>query len=212
MKLTQLFDRKFGALFMVIFGGLLALSPAGLRKSIRFSPEELASAIISRSDHVTAEDLAHWLIDKRPDILVVDIRTDEEYQTYHIPGAVNIPLARLFEKQSLEQLDQDYIIILYSNGGTHAAQAWVMLRQLGIESYVLLGGLNYWIQAILNPSPPEDIVADQEILQYEFRKSASKYFTGGGMSVKEDKTQKAEKKRPVRKFKFKKKKKADEGC
>ncbi len=210
MKLDQVFNRRFGAALLFILGGLLALSPAGMRKSIRISPRDLATAIISKSDKVTAEEIAHWLIDKRPDILLVDIRTTEEYQKYHIPGAINLPLARLFEPESLDQLDQDKTIVLYSNGSVYAAQAWVMLRQLGIESYVLSGGLNYWVQAILNPKPPGDLVADEEILQYQFRKAASRYFAGGAAVATAQ--QQTSKPKPVVKFKLKKKKKVDEGC
>ncbi len=211
MKLKQIFTRQCAAGMLLLLGLLLALSPAGQRTSLQSSPKEIALAIVSRSDHVTAEEVADWLINKRPDIQLIDVRTSEEYQQYHIPGAVNIPLAKLFDDEYLYQIDPDKIIVLYSNGGTHAAQAWVLLRQMGIESYVLLGGLNYWVQAILNPQPPDDLVADQEILLYEFRKSASQYFTGGQAQVKQTEQAK-QAPRPKPKFKFKRKKKADEGC
>ncbi len=211
MKLKQMFTRQCGAGMVLLLGLLLALSPAGQRTTLKSSPKDIALAIISRSDHVTAEEVADWLINKRPDILLVDLRTSEEYQQYHIPGAINIPLAKLFDEEYLYQLDPDKIIVLYSNGGTHAAQAWVLLRQLGIESYVLLGGLNYWVQAILNPQPPDDLVADEEILLYEFRKAASQFFTGGKAQIQSSEQQKA-RTVPKPKFKFKRKKKADEGC
>lgn len=211
MNGQNIFNRKFAAVLLVILGGLLAISPAGLKKAQSFSPREIAAAITSKSDHVTAEELAAWLVDKRPDILIVDIRPSEEYQQYHIPGAINIPLAKLFDPESLELLDQDRIVILYSNGGTHAAQAWVMLKQLGIESYVLLGGLNYWVEAILNPNPPGDLVADSEILKYQFRKSVSGYFGGSGVKIEEQKKHTVKPKiKP--KFKLHRKKEADEGC
>ncbi|MFQ5709028.1 MAG: hypothetical protein ACE5HO_16345, partial [bacterium] len=75
----------------------------------------------------------------------------------------------------------------------------------------LMGGLNYWAKAILNPQPPGDLVADPEILQYQFRKSASSYFNGGGGVSKQQAATK-----PARpKFRPKlnlKKKSAEEGC
>ncbi len=211
MNLKQMIPKQCAAGMLFILGLLLALSPAGLRTSLQSSPKDIALAIISKSDHVTAEQVADWLINKRTDLQIIDLRTSEEYQQYHIPGAINIPLAKLFDDESLYQLDPDNIIVLYSNGGTHAAQAWVLLRQMGIESYVLLGGLNYWVQAILNPKPPNDLVADEEILLYEFRKAASQYFTGGQSQIKQSE-QKKSVLRPKPKFKFKRKKKADEGC
>lgn len=84
-----------------------------------------------------------------------------------------------------------------------------MLQQYGIQSYVLLGGLNYWSEAILNPEPPQDIVADSEILRYQFRKAASGYFNKGETSKQVNSDTKSTVKP---KLIFKKKKKAEEGC
>jgi len=175
-------DRRFGVALLIILSGLLALSPAGLRTATTVSPQQLAEAIINEQDHLTAEELAAWLIDKKPDLLVVDMRSAEEYAQYHIPGAVHIPFNRMFEAEALEMMAGDKTVVLYSNGGTHAAQAWVLLKQQGIDSRVLLGGLNYWTAAILNPTAPSEAVADAEILKYEFRKGAAGYFGGSGVA------------------------------
>jgi rhodanese-related sulfurtransferase len=211
MKISTLFDRRFAAALLIILGALLAISPAGLRQPSHFSPQELVAAVASESDHVTAEDLSAWIIDKKPDLQIVDIRSSEEYTQYHIPGTVNIPLTQLFDEDSQELLDRDKIIVLYSNGGTHAAQAWVMLKQMGIDSYVLLGGLNYWAEAILNPKAPNDLVADSEILKYQFRKSASDYFAQGGIAPAQSDTS-ASQSQPKVKIDLQKKKKGRAGC
>jgi 3-mercaptopyruvate sulfurtransferase SseA len=118
-------------------------------------------------------------------------------------------MTTLFDRESLEMLRNDLTVVLYSNGGTHAAQAWVLPRQLGIESYVLLGGLNYWVEGILNPEPPSDLVADSEIEKYQLREATSEYFD------REAKGQTLESKpEPVPKpvIKFKRKKAGDGGC
>lgn len=180
MNWRMLLDRRFGVTLLILLGVLLAFSPAGTRKAATFSPQALAEAITNESDHIAAEELAKWLIDKKPDLLVVDMRSAEEFAQYHIPGAVNIPFNKLFEPDARETLANDKTIVLYSNGGTHAAQAWVLLKQMGIESLVLLGGLNYWTEAILNPKAPNELMADSEILKYQFQKSASGYFAPGG--------------------------------
>ncbi len=211
MKLADIFNKQFGAAFLVIMGGLLAISPAGLQQANQLTPKELAATITSNTAFVSVEEVAAWLIDKRPDLILVDIRSSEEYSQYHIPEAQNIPIAVLFEEESLEQLNDDYTIVLYSNGNTYAAQAWVMLRHMGIENYVMMGGLNYWTNAILNPEVPNDLAADDEILQYQFRKAASGYFTGGGIAV----DRQAETSQPKPKPKPKKrvrKKGGEEGC
>ena len=180
MNWRILLERRFGVALLILLGALLALSPAGTRQASTVSPQALAEAITNESDHLAAEELAKWLIDKKSDLLVVDLRSAEEFARYHIPSAVNIAFNKLFEPQAQELFTKDKTIVLYSNGGTHAAQAWVLLKQMGVESLVLLGGLNYWAEAILNPKAPNALAADAEILKYQFQKSASGYFAPGG--------------------------------
>jgi rhodanese-related sulfurtransferase len=211
MKWRALLDRRFAMALLLILGALLAFSPAGTKKVSTFSPQDLAAAITNESDHIAAEELAKWLIDKKPDLLVVDMRSSEEYSQYHIPNAVNIPFTKLFEPEALEKLRAEQTVVLYSNGGTHAAQAWVLLKQMGIESLVLLGGLNYWAVAILNPKAPSELVADSEILKYQFQKSAAGYFAPGG-AVAAPADSAATPAKPKMSFDPKQKKKARAGC
>jgi rhodanese-related sulfurtransferase len=211
MNWRMLLDRRFGVALLVLLGALLAFSPAGTRKASTISPQELAEAIINERDHIAAEELAKWLIDKKPDLLVVDMRSAEEFAQYHIPGAVNIPFTKLFEPDAQEMLAGDKTIVLYSNGGTHAAQAWVLLKQMGVESLVLLGGLNYWTEVILNPPAPNALAADSEILKYQFQKSASGYFAPAGTVSASADSSRAPAKLKVQ-IDPKQKKKARAGC
>ncbi len=64
-----------------------------------------------------------------------------------------------------------------------ANQAWMLTRQLGYENnYVLQGGLNYWVESIINPTPPEATSPNEEIAKYNFRKGAGMAL-GGGAAV-----------------------------
>lgn len=210
MKLGGLIDRRYAAALLVILGIILAISPAGLRRANGVTAQQLAEIIVNESDHITAEEVAQRLIDKEPDLQIADLRSAEEYATYHIPEAVNIPLTRLFNADEIDKLDTGKTIVLCSNGGTHAAQAWVLLKQMGIESYVLLGGLNYWTEAILNPQAPSGLVANSEILKYQFRKGASEHFAGGVTPTQSDSTIAPPK--PKTTIDPKMKKKARAGC
>ena len=58
--------------------------------------------------------------------------------TYHVPTAERVPLDSLAHVR----FAADETIVLYSEGGAHAAQAWVFLRALGYDNvYFLRGGL-----------------------------------------------------------------------
>ena len=69
MKLADIFNKQFGAAFLVIMGGLLAISPAGLQQANQLTPKELAATITSNTAFVSVEEVAAWLIDKRPDLI-----------------------------------------------------------------------------------------------------------------------------------------------
>ena len=76
----------------------------------------------------------------------------------------------------------------------------------------MLGGLNYWADAILNPEAPLDLAADPEVLDFQFRQAASDFFKQGGNVQVEQSTEKAPD-TPMPKFQLPKRKKgAAKGC
>jgi rhodanese-related sulfurtransferase len=162
-----------------------------------------------RSEMVSSDELADWMVNQDPSIQLIDIRTPKEFDQFHLENALNIPLSQILDEEWIDFLDQGIKMnILYSNGTTLAHEAWMISRQLGYENnYVLQGGLNYWTETILNPSAPSPYSADDEIAKYEFRKGASQYFGGEMKSTNESKKTKTDK--PI--IKRRKKKKAPQG-
>ena len=108
----------------------------------------LAGAIAREEDHVTALELATWIHDRKAGLRIIDVREPDEFAAYQIPTAENVPLAR-FNRLSVKPEDT---VVLYSGGGAHAAQAWVFIRAMGHrEVFFLSGGLNEWIDEVMNP-------------------------------------------------------------
>ena len=113
----------------------------------------LAREIEHEDDHVTALELAQWIRDRKPGLRVLDIRSDSEFSNYHIPSAARMPLTRL---ATLAPND-DETLVLYSGGGAHAAQGWVLLRTNGHRNvYFLRGGLLEWMDDVMSPALPTD--------------------------------------------------------
>jgi hypothetical protein len=87
----------------------------------------------------------------------------------------------------------------------------MVTRQLGYKNnYVLEGGLNYWFEAILNPTKPSSTSADEEFAKYDFRLSAGKAL-GGGLAVQANQNQVSASPKPALQT-APKKKKAAGGC
>ena len=114
----------------------------------------LASEIEHETDHVTALELAQWIRERRPGLRILDVRADSEFNTYHIPTAERIPLSSL----AAMRFRPNETLVLYSEGGAHAAQGWVLLRSAGLHNvYFLRGGILDWMDDVMNPSIPSDI-------------------------------------------------------
>jgi rhodanese-related sulfurtransferase len=116
--------------------------------------EALSRAVANERDHVTAIELAEWIKERRPDLRVVDVRTREEFEAFHIPTAERIAIDSL-AGSTLRPRD---IVVLYSEGGAHAAQAWVFLRALGYQKvYFLRGGIYDWVDQIVSPEKASEM-------------------------------------------------------
>jgi rhodanese-related sulfurtransferase len=113
--------------------------------------DSVARAIADGSDHVSARQLAEWIRDRRTGLRVIDVRSPAEFRHDAIPTAENVPVDRL----ATSRFAPDETIVLYSQEGAHAGQAWVMLRSLGVTKAVFLpGGLADWRDEVLSPWLP----------------------------------------------------------
>ena len=109
----------------------------------------LARTVTQEDDHVTAVELAGWIRERRAHVRVVDVRSEKEFGDYHIPTAERIPLDSL----TRARFAPTETIVLYSEGGAHAAQGWVFLRALGYQNvFFLRGGLSEWLEEVMSPT------------------------------------------------------------
>ncbi len=119
--------------------------------TVRLDTQELAAIVSSTVDHVTVSELADWIVRGDTQYRLVDVRTPEEFAAYHIPTAENVPIAALPDYG----LARNEKIVLYSDGGTHSAQAWMLLRAERYQGvYILFGGLETWKDDGMFPVAP----------------------------------------------------------
>jgi rhodanese-related sulfurtransferase len=159
----------------LVLGGLAAFAGSPVAASnARIDVPNLANSVDREDDRVSAIELARWVKDGGQNLRIVDLRDSAEFEEYHIPLAERIPLGDLTKTP----FKKDETIVLYSDGGEHAAQGWVFLRALGYTHvYFLRGGLYEWLDEVMNPtvSPTAN-----DSVRGEFKKVAeiSRYFGG----------------------------------
>jgi rhodanese-related sulfurtransferase len=106
-----------------------------------------APGLVERTERLTAAALAEQLASPRPPLLV-DVRSEREWQTGRIDGAVNVPLSRLRER--IATLPPERVLVTYCASGYRSAIAASMLRREGRRTVGdLVGGLAAWQAARL---------------------------------------------------------------
>ena len=172
--------------FMLGFIGIFAGSPYK-GSEVKLDTKELAIIVEKTTDHVQVTELADWIIQNKTDFRLIDLRTEKEFNDYHIPNAENITITGL----ETAAIGRNEKIVLYSEGGIHSAQAWMLLRAKGYKGvYILFGGLEQWQGKILFPNLPEN-AAEEQKKEFEKTKEISKFFggsptIGGSSEVKKD--------------------------
>ena len=167
-------NRKLGLLAFVLgFFALFAGSPYhGSEATV--NAKELALIVEKEVDHVSVQILADWIIQGKSDFRLIDLRSEKDFAEYHIPSADNISLSGL-DQSNLQRNEK---IILYSDGGIHSAQAWMLLEAKGFKGvYILRGGLEEWKDQILFPRIPESPTPAQ-VVEFARTKEVSKFFGG----------------------------------
>lgn len=204
--------RTLLALFIIPMGLIIAAVPQNKTKPYKLTATELLGEVNSRTQYITPESVADMIVNKDPSFRLIDVRSQDEFEKFSLPGAINIPVADLLSDSYTDILNQDTKMnIFYSNSTIIANEAWMVTRQLGYKNnYVLEGGLNYWFDAILNPQKPASTSADEELAKYDFRRSAGQAL-GGGTIIQSNQNQGSSSAKPSVQA-APKKKKASGGC
>ena len=93
--------------------------------------------------HVSAAEAQKLMLDNK--VVVLDIRTPEEFKSGHIAGATNIDFLATGFEQRLAALDKSKIYLVHCASGNRSAKALPVLKKLQFQSlYHLDGGFRSW--------------------------------------------------------------------
>ncbi|HEU0136917.1 MAG TPA: rhodanese-like domain-containing protein [Flavobacterium sp.] len=92
-------------------------------------------------------------LESDPNAVVIDVRTEDEWNEGIIPDAVNMDIyqAQAFVYK-VEELDKTKNYYVYCKAGGRSEQACRIMNQMGIENtYNLSGGMMNWTGAVVLP-------------------------------------------------------------
>jgi rhodanese-related sulfurtransferase len=170
-----------GLAAVALVGGVLATlagSPYRADRAV-LDAAGLARAIATEADHVTAIELARWIRDGKTGLRVLDVSDADPMMNLAVPLAEPVPMSELPAFAATVRPSDP--VVVYSAGGAHGGQAWVLLRALGFtDVYFLQGGLEAWIDEVLAPvlPTPEALTDEAQRRAVESIIELSLYFGG----------------------------------
>ena len=93
--------------------------------------------------NITAEE-AKRIMDTEDGYIILDVRTQEEYDQGHIPGAIVISHEEIEEKAEQVLTDKEQFILVYCRSGRRSKIAAEALVELGYTNIKEFGGIIDW--------------------------------------------------------------------
>ena len=93
--------------------------------------------------NITAAE-AKQIMDTEEDYIILDVRTQEEYDQGHIPGAILIPDTEVEVTAEEVLTDKDQLLLVYCRSGRRSKLASEILVELGYTNIKEFGGIIDW--------------------------------------------------------------------
>ena len=96
------------------------------------------------SYHQITQEEAKEMMDTQ-EVIILDVREQDEYDSVHIPGAVLLPVGTIDENTAAEVIpEKDSTVLVYCRSGNRSKTASSALAELGYTNIYEFGGINTW--------------------------------------------------------------------
>ena len=85
--------------------------------------------------------LSFGIFAKDPDVLIIDVRTEAEWNLGYLENSILIPLYTIVKNISLTEPDKNKDIFLYCRSGNWSGKATSILQNLGYKNVTNIGGI-----------------------------------------------------------------------
>lgn len=115
---------------------------------------------------ITQEE-AQRILDEEANYILLDVRTEEEYDEGHIPGAINIDNGDIGSDELMELPDKDQMILVYCRSGRRSKEAAEKLAALGYTQVLEFGGILTWAGEVVSTAE-EELIMDDPFEAHEY--------------------------------------------
>lgn len=98
---------------------------------------------MEKSENCIALDILKQKLKSKNEIIIIDVRSNEEFNEKHIPNAINIPLDKL-ENEAKKFDKNKFYITSCGKGGNRSASGAEKLNEMKFNALWLCGGTFGW--------------------------------------------------------------------
>jgi rhodanese-related sulfurtransferase len=124
----------------------------------------------TRAVYVEPAELLHYINDHSIITMLVDVRSESDYNLFHIRNARHVPIDQLGEiVEEFHALPQNAVVFVMSNDETQATATWrYLVAESVVNVYILQGGVNNWLDTFGESAFERVAVAAEDALRYTF--------------------------------------------
>jgi len=154
-------------ILIVLIAAILLFKP-GMR-DIQLSAEEALQQTVKRN-HLLSVNRYKRLLQSDEQVILIDLRKFSDYESGHLPDAVSIPLDEILDKKNIRLFkEKEAIKVMYSDSSYKAAQAWMVLYQIGCREIAILETTGSLEELIANwQDADEQLIYKDERKQFTF--------------------------------------------
>ena len=135
-------------LFAALATSLALLSGCTLSKTKADTAEDMTGKAAYQK--ISAEDAYEMMVSQ--EVVIVDVRTPEEYDGGHIPNAILVPNESIGDDMPEALPDKEATLLIYCRSGRRSKEASEKLPKLGYKSIYEFGGIIDWPYEVVKPS------------------------------------------------------------
>ena len=132
---------KRALLFLVLGIGIII---SGCSNKVAPQDDSQAAPAASAEYHKITAEQAKEKMDETEGWILLDVRTDEEFEAEHIEGAVLIPDYEIAARVESELPDKNAVILIYCRSGRRSALAAHEMVDMGYTGAYDFGGIIDW--------------------------------------------------------------------
>lgn len=167
---------KYGGAAILVLAAVAIIligQPTPAQKWAKISSTKTA-LLSNREVQIHPGELLASIGNKSLNVIMIDVRNDEDYNQFHVKNAIHVPLDKIetIVPKLLTINTANTVIVTMSNDETGATEAWKFLEAESVPNvYILEGGINNWISIFGNQDtdikPIHGLVSDDQ-LRYQF--------------------------------------------